>query len=39
MRFPKVKFLKFKTDSDIHYPSAQGEINCVDISKDVTTLD
>ena len=30
--FPKVEFLKFKTDSDIHYPSERGEIN-------VTTLD
>ena len=37
--FPKVEFLKFKTTSDIHYPSERGEINCVDISKDVTTLE
>ena len=26
--FIKVEFLKFKTDSDIHYPSERGEINC-----------
>ena len=31
MHFPKVEFLMFKTDSDIHYPSERGEINCIDI--------
>ena len=31
--FPKVVFLKFKTDSDIHYPSERGEINCIESAK------
>ena len=34
MLFPKVEFLKFKANSDIHYPLERGEINCVDINKD-----
>ena len=37
MRFPKVKFLRFKLASNIHYPSYRGEINCSDISKEFTT--
>ena len=31
-------FKSFKTNANIHYQSERGEMNCVDISKDVTTM-
>ena len=37
MRFPKSWVFSFKPTTFIHYPSQRGEINCVDISKDLTT--
>ena len=36
--FLKVVFYSFKTDTSIHYPLERGEISCVDISKDITTM-